>query len=125
MSALRNARHERFAQELAAGKNPGEAYAAAGFRPDRANAQRLQQKDHIGLRVAAILANRDRIEEKAVERAIERTAITKADVIGMLIEDRQLARANTQASAAIRAAELIGKELGMFVNRSELGKPGD
>ena len=43
----------------------------------------------------------------------------------MLVEDRQLARANTQTSAAIRAAELIGNELGMFIDRREQGKPGD
>jgi hypothetical protein len=43
----------------------------------------------------------------------------------MLIEDRALARANVQASAAIRAAELLGKELGMFINRTEQGRPGE
>jgi hypothetical protein len=37
----------------------------------------------------------------------------------MLIEDRELARQNGQSSAAIRATELLGKELGMFVDRSD------
>lgn len=45
--------------------------------------------------------------------------ITKADVLKMLQEDRNDARANGQFSPAIRAAELLGKELGMFVERSE------
>ena len=37
----------------------------------------------------------------------------------MLIADRELARKNDQSSAAIRATELLGKELGMFVDRSD------
>jgi hypothetical protein len=37
----------------------------------------------------------------------------------MLIADRELARKNGQSSAAIRATELLGKELGMFVDRSD------
>jgi hypothetical protein len=37
----------------------------------------------------------------------------------MLIADRELARKNGQSSAAIRATELLGKELGMFIDRSD------
>ena len=125
VSALKNARHERFAQEIAAGKGLEEAHGLAGYRADRRNAQHLRQRDDISRRIEEILANREKVAAKVAERAIERAAITKADVIGMLVEDRQLARANTQASAAIRAAELIGKELGMFIDRREQGKPGD
>jgi hypothetical protein len=34
MLALRNARHERFAQEIAAGKSAAAAYRAAGYKAD-------------------------------------------------------------------------------------------
>ena len=34
-------------------------------------------------------------------------------------DDRELARQKGQASAAIRATELVGVELGMFINRSD------
>jgi hypothetical protein len=37
----------------------------------------------------------------------------------MLLADRELARKNGQSSAAIRATELIGVELGMFVTRTD------
>jgi hypothetical protein len=40
--------------------------------------------------------------------------------MAMLIEDHDSARAKGQFGAAIRAAELLGKELGMFVERREL-----
>jgi hypothetical protein len=43
-----------------------------------------------------------------------------ADVIEMLIEDRKIAHRLDQPSAAIRAAELIGNQLGMFVERKEV-----
>ena len=43
----------------------------------------------------------------------------------MLMDDRELAREKGQTAAAIRAAELLGKELGMFIERREQGKPGD
>lgn len=43
----------------------------------------------------------------------------------MLLDDRELARAQGQAAAAIKAGELIGRELfRMFINRSEAGVPG-
>ena len=44
-------------------------------------------------------------------------------MIDMLIDDRELARKNGQSSAAIRATELLGKELGMFVDRSDNRAP--
>jgi hypothetical protein len=57
---------------------------------------------------------------------LERSAITKQSVIDMLLADRELARENKQASAAIAAAKLIGSELfGMFIERKEKGRPGD
>lgn len=34
-------------------------------------------------------------------------------------------REKGQTAAAIRAAELLGKELGMFIERREQGRPGD
>jgi hypothetical protein len=38
---LKDAKHERFAQELAKGKSQAEAYVAAGYKPSRSAATRL------------------------------------------------------------------------------------
>ena len=46
--------------------------------------------------------------------------LTKTAIIEMLLADRELARSKGQSSAAIRAAELLGKELGMFIDRAEV-----
>jgi hypothetical protein len=71
-------------------------------------------------RIGEIRATQQLVQEKAVERAIDEAAITRTDVIRMLIEDHSLAREKGQIGAAIRAAELLGKQLGMFVERHEL-----
>src|SRR5438477_11178693 len=81
MPLLRNPKHERFAQELAKGKHLERAHRVAGYRTDRRNAQQLRQRDDISRRIEELLANRDKIDVRATERAIERTAITKQRVI--------------------------------------------
>lgn len=81
MPVLKNARHERFAQELARGKTASDAYVEAGFRPSRHNASRLQHAEHIVQRRDEILAAREAVEARGLERAIERTAITKERVL--------------------------------------------
>jgi phage terminase small subunit len=81
MPILKNSRHERFAQELAAGKSATEAYEAAGYEPSRSAASRCAQRVDIRKRVDQILGARQSVEDKAIERAIERTAITKERVL--------------------------------------------
>lgn len=61
-----------------------DAYEDAGFKPDRGNASRLQQKDSILRRVQELFDNRAVIDAKATERAIEKLAITKEAVLGEL-----------------------------------------
>ena len=55
MAALDNARHERFAQELAKGKTADEAYQEAGYSENRGNATRLKANESVAARVAEIL----------------------------------------------------------------------
>jgi hypothetical protein len=42
MPTLQNPRHEKFAQELAAGKSAAEAYAHCGYKPNYGNCIRLK-----------------------------------------------------------------------------------
>src|ERR1700722_8688298 len=57
MPVLKNAKHERFAQEVAKGKTGIEAYVAAGYSPDVGNAGRLTKNDRIRTRIDEILTN--------------------------------------------------------------------
>lgn len=109
---LKNARHERYAQELAKGQSQLDAYAAAGYKPDRGAATRLSAK--ISARVDALKA-----------RAAEKVEVTVADIARQLDEDRELARSLGQTGAAVSASLGKAKVLGLIVERQELtGKNG-
>ena len=69
MPVLPNQRHESFAQALAQGKTADEAYAQAGFKPNRGNATRLKAIESIRKRVAEI---QRRVAEKAEWSAADR-----------------------------------------------------
>ena len=133
MPALQNPKHERFAQELAKGLTADKAYEAAGFKPNRGNAATLKQKESISTRVVELLSEREAIHAQATAEAIKSTALTKEWVIQTLMEN--VARAmqtvevkradgtgtgefQYQGSVANKALELLGKELGMFVDRA-------
>ena len=125
MPILQNPRHELFAQALAAGQNASQAYEHAGYKPNRGNATALKQNESISMRVSELLDEQQRVIVQSTAKAIEQAAITKTDVIRMLLDDRELARKANQASAAIRADELLGKQMGMFIDRRETGRPGE
>jgi phage terminase small subunit len=140
---LTNPRHERFAQELAKGKSQSEAYELAGWKGGQKNAHRLGKDEGILRRVAELLAERDETARKATEKAVERLAIDRGWVIGKLVENVERAMQAVpvtrkengdevctgeyryEGSVANRALELLGKELGMFIDRKEQGAPGE
>lgn len=75
MSLLSNPRHEAFAQALAKGKTADEAYALAGFKPNRGNATRLKANDSIQKRVQEL---QSRVAEKAEWSAADRLKSLRA-----------------------------------------------
>lgn len=108
MAALENSRHEKFAQGLAQGMSAAEAYKAAGYNGDRTAASRLSTNVNVQARVVEL-----------TERAAASVQITKEWVLEQLIDNLRLAKEQGQLAPANRAAELLGKELGMFIDRSE------
>jgi phage terminase small subunit len=133
MPAPPNAKHELFAQALASGKTATEAYVAAGYKANRGNAATLKQDQSISNRVVEILAERENIHAQATAEAIEKAGLTKEWIIGRLIENVDRAMQSEpvkdskgvptgeytyQGNVANKALELLGKELGMFVDRS-------
>ena len=129
MPILRNTRHEQFAQLIAAGKNTSEAYVCAGFseKGAKASAHRLLARPQVAARV-------DELGVCVGQAAITRASIDREFVLSGLREnflramqqqpvrdrDGNVTGEYTYAgSVANRALELLGKELGMFVDRSE------
>lgn len=123
MPVLPNPRQEKFAQELAKGASVSDAYEKAGFKRHRQNASRLMSNDDVRARV-------DELTAAAAEKAV----LTKAWVIERLMtnaeralqheavkdsEGRETGEFTYEGHVANRALELLGKEIGMFVDRTE------
>lgn len=133
MSQLRNGKHECFAAEVANGISGLEAYQKAGYKANASsasvNASRLLKDAKVKARIAELRARRAQAERKSEERAIERAALTKEWVIDKLRENAAnsmaLGSPTYNGAVANKALELLGREIGMFIARTETGKPGD
>ncbi len=70
---LRSVRHERFAQEIAAGKTASEAYRLAGFKGREANkrGQEIRTIPDIDARIAVIRAEMSAKSQLTKERAMQ------------------------------------------------------
>lgn len=126
MPILRNLRHEHFAQLIATGKTPKESYTCVYPNAKGAHQSASRLLRVVSARVAelqALIANtavtRAAIDREYVlaglkanfERAMEKEEVRDAEgrVIGF----------QWNGAVANRALELMGKELGMFVERSQ------
>lgn len=112
MPVLRNARHERFAQELAKGKSQEEAYREAGYRGDRTAACRLSTNVNVQARVAELQ-----------ERAAIRSEITVATITDRLLAIATKAEGKNEASMlqVARASLMDAAKLnGLVVDKSDL-----
>jgi len=146
-SILANPKHETFCREIARGTPVNEAYLRAGHAetPSTASSARsLKCQPEIQKRISEILD----YEKFGVQREMQQDAesklaearrlnaenrdlcaqmsdlIKRVDVINLLLADREAAREHNQFSAAIKAVELIGRELGMFGPKTEVVRHG-
>jgi phage terminase small subunit len=135
MPVLLNPKHERFAQELASGKSAEEAHGLAGYKASRSGASQLKQNINISNRIAEILVERESIHAQATADAVKSVGLTKQWVIETLMENvarsmqaksvkteegQTIGEYQYQGSVANRALELLGKEVGMFIDRKEV-----
>ncbi len=134
MPALPNTQHEKFVLELLSGKSQADAYMAAGYK-----AKSTGVASAAATRLLKDTAIQQRITELQT-KAADKTALTKSWVIEKLIENVERAMTaepvrdkdgnaigdySYNGSVANRALELLGKEQGMFIDKKEVGKPGD
>ena len=130
MPLLKNKKHEIFAGLVANTGNARQAYISAGYSPNGADpsASKLLKSTKVAARVAEL--------REFVIDAVTNIAVTdKAWVISQLIENVKMAKAyevmsdkegavtgevKQNLAAANKALELIGKELGMFIDRKEV-----
>lgn len=118
MPVLKNAKHERFAQQVAKGVDIGKAYAKSGYKASKHAAEvsgsRLLKKAEIQARI-------EELKSATAEQAVRDSSITKAEIMRMLRDNYRLAMKEKEIAPANRAAELLGKEIGMFVERKRIG----
>ena len=111
MAVLNNPRHELFAQLVVSGKSLTESFVSAGFSKGNATscARRLSRNEQVRTRIAEL-------QTVAAQVAITRATIDRDWVLSGL---REIAENGESEGARVRALELCGKELGMFVDRTD------
>jgi phage terminase small subunit len=115
MPVLKNARHEKFAQELAKGKSATEAMQAAGYSDPR-NSTRLTKNDEISARVEEIKGRGALKAEATVERVLKELSrigfsdLRKAfDASGRLLRPEEW---DDDTAAAISSVEVVTRNIG-------------
>ncbi len=137
MPSLTNVQHERFCQELLKGNTIGGAYIAAGYKA-KSNSIASAAGNRL-LKNVKISARLEELRGKAADKAV----LDRAWVIDRLMRNARIALGEEtvvvrkgedetevtlrDAAAANKALELLGKlpELALFIERTEVGKPGD
>lgn len=109
MPPLANPKHELFAHELAKGRTQVEAYAKAGYKPNDGHAARLAGDGRIAQRVLEL--------QTKVAAKVE---VTMETILLDLEADRQFARENGSASAAVTATMGKAKVAGLIIDKAEV-----
>jgi hypothetical protein len=114
LTLLRNPRHEKFAQLVATGQSPAQAYVAAGYeeRTSYTCGPRL-------LKRIEVLARVNELRKSVAQSAVNHAGLNREFVLTELMDNAIKAKENQEWSASNRALELLGKELGLFVDRSD------
>lgn len=110
---LKNARHERFAQELAKAATLGDAYVAAGYARNDKNAARLRKNEGVADRLAELMAG-----------AAEKAKIDAAWVLEQAVDLHKKAKEAGAFSPAARALELVGKHVEVQAFREQMNLTG-
>src|SRR6266516_3187968 len=120
MPQLFNPRHERFCALVAEGKSVSAAHEEAGYRRNDGNAYALRHRDDVSARISELLAERAAQNAEASAKAVETLALTQEWVLGELKRNAEQAAKLKQYGPSNRALELLGKQLGMFIDRAEI-----
>lgn len=116
IGVLRDPKWELFAQGIISGLSKPEAYQKAGYTGNPL---------HGGSRMARIPLIMDRVKE-LLDAAARRSELSRKEILDRIYQDWELARKLGQMASALKAGEMMGKELHrMFVERREVGGPGD
>jgi uncharacterized small protein (DUF1192 family) len=120
MPALKNPRHEAFAQAYVRGEHAGNATAAhkAVYGVQAANGVagwKMLKLVNVSARIAQIQDEIAHIDAQATDDAVKRLGLSKEWVLETLLKNANKGMKRDDGSTVNKAAELIGKHLGMFI----------
>jgi hypothetical protein len=119
MSVLDNPKHEAFAQAYVLTNNGVKAAIEAGYAPSGSrNAASVRAAGL--LKNAKVKARISELQQQLTKKATQAVALDRAWVLDRLKQNADLALDEKDRSAANRALELLGKEIGMFVERRQI-----
>jgi hypothetical protein len=127
MSALKNTRHEAFAQALARGTSAAGAYMEAGYKANAGNACTLKSQQSISKRVLELQEEQLAIHQQATAEAAANAKVTIESLIAEVEAARVKAMAEKGgAAAAVSASTAKAKLAGMWrdkVDQHNTGTP--
>lgn len=123
MGMLENSRHEAFAHAIARGATASAAYVEAGYVRNDGNASRLNGNDTIMERVGELKSLVQKMQNLSTHAVVANEQWVIEQLIGVVIDAR--AQEKPDSAGANKALNLIGLHIGMFVERKEVGKPGE
>lgn len=116
MATLPNAKHEKFAQEVAKGKTATEAYGLAGYKPNQPNAARLISNDMVQARIAELTAKGAERAEIDVARTLkELVRLGTSDIRNAFTEAGQLKDPQSWSddfAASVASIEVVSRNVG-------------
>jgi hypothetical protein len=120
MGVLTRPQHEAFAQAIANGSTIIDAYVKSGYPRNRSNACRLRLRERISARIDELLAQKSAAASLAELTAAEKAGVDQFWVLRNLRRNAVMAMRHGDRAAAARSIELIGKHLGMFIDRKQI-----
>lgn len=140
MPSLANPKWEIAVLAYVGGATQHEAYLQAGFRGTQPAAAKMFKNGLIKARVLELRAEHDAMARQARQKATEDATVDEAWVIRHLkhntlaalrgdpVYDRKgqpTGHYRPDRASANKGLELLGRTRGMFIDRTELGNPGD
>ncbi len=120
MGVLVHLKHEAFAQEMAKGCSIFDAFVASGYPRRSGNASRLRVSERVDARITELVAQRAAEAQRQALGAAEKAGVDSYWVIRRLRTNSVLAARRGDTAASNRATELIGKHLGMFIDKKQI-----
>lgn len=140
MPRLNDPKKELLAMAIAGGAKQHEAYLQAGYKGTQPSANTMIRKPDMQERIHEIRTEQEEVRREASRKLAEDSTVDRAWIIRHLKHNTLAAMRGDpmydkqgkptgynrpDRSAAMKGLELLGRTEGMFVDRTELGRPGD